>query len=278
MKYTRTITKITPYILGIVGVFAFAAVSLASSWTATDSVLIAAEGVELPSADEPSGAVWHPRLKKLFTVSDEGYLHMMNSDGSKVETWYVGGDLEGVTVRDPRSNMIEIGREHPDAILSFDLDAGEVDQEWDLTPWMQGVDNQGLEGLTDAGGLFYAAHQENGHVYVFDVSDQGVEHVSTLTGSLTGGTSGLHYSHVTETLYVLNDNQNSIVELTKEGQYKTGYSVPGNDQEGIALLHQCRDGVASMFIAEDAGEVWRYDGISSECTAKRLPGKKRSRR
>ena len=87
-------------------------------------------------------------LQKLFAVSDEGIVSMMNADGSNTVNWNVPGDLEALTVADHTSNLIYIGVENPDSILEFDVTTGQVTRTFDLTNWMTGADNRGLEALS----------------------------------------------------------------------------------------------------------------------------------
>jgi len=189
------------------------------------------------SADyEPSGAVWHTRLNALFVVGDGGDLSRLDGNGGNVTTWSPGGDLEAVTVADPASDLLYIGRENPDAILEFDLATGTLTgNQWDLTPWMTGAANQGLEALTWVEGLFYAGHQGEGNVYVFELSAGGVVQLVSLFPA-PGGRALLR-----ETF------------------------LPGNTQEGIALLPDCATGLSTVFISEDAGAVVRYEGFPVTC-------------
>ena len=71
----------------------------------------------------------------------------MNADGSDLVNWNVPGDLEALTVADHTSDLIYIGVENPDSILEFDVSTGQVTRTFDLTDWMTGADNRGLEAL-----------------------------------------------------------------------------------------------------------------------------------
>ncbi|MCD4820238.1 MAG: esterase-like activity of phytase family protein [Candidatus Cloacimonetes bacterium] len=130
----------------------------------------------LPAGYEPSGAVWHNRLQKLFLVNDNGMVSKMDSDGSNVINWNVSGDLEGICIVDKTSDFVYIGVENPDNISEFNIETGTVTRSFDLTPWMTGPSNQGLEALTFVpdstnaeGGLFFAGLQSNGTIYVFEL-------------------------------------------------------------------------------------------------------------
>ena len=99
---------------------------------------IALPGVDigggLAAGYEPSGAVWHSGLDRLFVVDDGGTTSRMKADGTDVVDWVVGGDLEGITVADPTSDFIYLGVEHPDGVQEFDVGLGSVTRTFDLTP------------------------------------------------------------------------------------------------------------------------------------------------
>lgn len=229
----------------------------------------------LPSGYEPSGAVWHTGLEVLLVVGDGGQVSEMDADGSNVTTWSPGGDLEGITVADPDSDLVYLGRERPDAVLEFDLTTGTLTgNAWDLTPWLTGPENQGLEALTYVDGLFYAGLQADGNIYVFRLLHLGVvEHVETIAspGSRTD-ISGLHYDADTEILYAVYDSFDVIVEMQADGTFVREYDLLGDDQEGIALVPDCLMDEATVFIAEDSQEVWRYQGYPVVCIAAPVPG------
>jgi hypothetical protein len=90
--------------------FVVCALAMASTaWSAEpfppESLPGAAIGANLPAGYETSGIVWHSRLQKLLLVSDGGTVSSMNADGTGVTNWYVGGDLEGMTVARPQSSF-----------------------------------------------------------------------------------------------------------------------------------------------------------------------------
>lgn len=227
-------------------------------------------GAGLPAGYEPSDDVWHPRLKKLFLVGDGGTVTQMNPDGTNIVNWNVGGDLEGITYADPSTDTLYLGIEHPDGIRPFDLTTGIAGRAFDLTAWMTGPDNSGLEALTfvpDAGdpegGLFWAGLQNDGKIYVFRLSIRSsatatiVTPVTTLTPA-PGVTdiSGLAYNPTNGLVYAIFDTANLLLAMRTDGTVIGRWDLPGNDQEGIAIRG------CTMFIAEDTAgvghEVWSY--------------------
>ncbi|MFH1038676.1 MAG: hypothetical protein V1789_08440, partial [PVC group bacterium] len=257
-----------------------------SAWPAGPGTEI---GGSLPAGYEPSGAVWHERLGVLFLVSDDGWVSRINQDGTGPVTWVPGSDdLEGITVADGDSDYLYVGVEDPDSIREFDITTGAyTGKSWNLTAWMTGAAGQGLEALTfvpdgdhpysatGSGGLFYAGLQADGRIYVFDVD---LAHSGTVSPVDTiepypGLTdlSGLHYHTETGVLYAVFDTWNLLLEMETDGTVIEAFLLPGDTQEGVTMMPSCPASVTSIFIAEDAGEVWRYDGYPVTCPAAPTP-------
>lgn len=201
-------------------------------------------------------------------VSDEGDLAMLSADGSELREWSVGGDLEAVAIVDDESDVIYLGDENPDAVIEFDWVSGRVLRRFDLTPWLTGASNQGLEALafvpddeSAEGGYFYAGHQGEGRVYVFElpiVSSRTSVSVRTI-GSfvpVSGRTdlAALDYDATREVLYAAYDGANRLTLLNADGTRISEMSLPQSDQEGFALSENC-----DAYIAQDsAPSVWKY--------------------
>jgi hypothetical protein len=230
-------------------------------------------GSGLPSGYEPSGAVWHKQLNKLFTVWDNGMVSMMDYDGTNITNWSVYGDLEGICVPDPSSDFIYVGLERPDdGIDEFNITTGQVTRFFDLTPWMQSVDpNLGLEALTfipdtssTEGGYFYAGLQETGTIYIFELpiisssTDSTVTFIDSMHTGLPG-ISGLHYNIEYDLLYAMWAYGHQLRVMLLDGTILVAWDLPGDSQEGVALWQGLAPGEGQIFVAEDAGEVWRYD-------------------
>lgn len=223
-------------------------------------------GGGLPANFEASGIVWHPAEQRLFVVSDQGKLVRMEASGAYVQTWSPGGDLEAVTVANPASSFVYIGRENPDAILEFHTGLGVVTRTFDLTPWMTGASNQGLEGLAfvpDAshpeGGRFFATHQGEGRIYKFSlpISSSTTSTAVQFLGSsapVAGRTDlkDLCYQPETGLLYACYDADNRLTVLNASGAFQYEYSLPGTSQEGIALrgceLYVTQDGAPEQVV------------------------------
>jgi len=225
-------------------------------------------GDKLPAGYETSGILWHPRLKKFFLVSDSGIVSSMRPDGTGMIHLKVPGDLEGVTVANPKGNFVYLGIENPDSIRELNIVTGKVTRTFDLTPWMKGPDNSGLEALAfvpeaghKEGGLFYSGLQADGSIFVFELpihsskTSNTVKHVRTIP-PLNGvaDVADMYYDANHSVLYALYGS-GLLRSLKPDGTLIKEWKLPGKDQEGVTL----KDG--DLFIGEDyhnGGNVLKY--------------------
>jgi hypothetical protein len=229
----------------------------------------------LPAGYETSGLAWHSRLQKLLTVSDGGTVSSMNTDGSGLFNWSVPGDLEAICVANAQSDYVYMGVEHPDSILEFSIRTGTVTRTFNLTPWMTGPDNQGLEGLTFVpssdsaeGGVFYAGLQADGRIYLFElpIVSSSTSTSVTFKGTITleaglADLSDLSYDDESGVLLSVFDGPNRLKATTRTGQLLQEWQLPGTEQEGI-LFHN-----GALYVGEDyggasTGRVIRYAPFS----------------
>ena len=224
----------------------------------------------LPAGYEPSGAVWHSRLNKLFLVSDGGIVSSMNADGTGVSSWIVGGDLEAITIADPASDFVYLGVENPDGVIEFNIASGQAVRTFDLTSVLDlggaAPANSGLEALTfvpsgsdPEGGLFYAGLQHDGKIYTFRLPIRSSASATTFvhTGTITpvpgrSDIADLDWDRLGQRLYAVFDSDNILTVMRANGAIDVEYVLPGTDQEGIALR------ACDLFIAEDTGGLLRY--------------------
>lgn len=245
-----------------VALFVLPGVALAASpWPAD------ATGVEINSSSvtEPSDALIYNNT--LWVVSDDGYLWSMNLDGSGKVSYYIGGDLEGIT---EANGYLYLGIENPDGVMEVDPATGTATgNSWDLTGHMTSADNAGMEALTYAEGYFYAGLQEDGHVFVFDLGTSGAVTFVAELDSPVGYTdiSGLYY--MDGVFYAIYDSYNLIslmevddlsapttfIVLTDDYGTDLHYELAGDNQEGVAF-----DGT-TIYISEDDGQIYYYENF-----------------
>lgn len=219
---------------------------------------------------EPSDLVWHPRLQRLYGVSDgsaqvSSRLFSMTSSGSAFSFTPVSGDLEGICLADPASDFLYIGIEQPNAIAEFSLVSSTVTRTFSLDHWMTGAPREGLEALTfvpDAlhpeGGLFYAGLQQDGTIYRFSLpiltsaTSTSVTFIDSFRPVDRNDLSGLHYDRDRDALFAIYDSPNVIRAMRPDGTLIEEWTLPGMDQEGIALAGNV------LYVADDSGAVVRY--------------------
>ena len=250
--------------------------AFAASWPADASGTELAAGL---GTYEPSGAAWQSRLGQLFVVSDEGLISKMNPDGSRVTTWNIGGDLEGIAVADPTTNLVYVINEYPYALYEFDFNAGTKTKTWSLSNAVPAPTDTrlGLEGMTyvpsedystsSNRGVFVVGSQETGTIYFLDID------ISTNGGSVTllrsikplaASISDLFYDRETNTLYVLYDN--TLVAMDLQGTIAATYTVPGSDQEGVTLAISCPTTTTTIYIASDTpASVMKFGNFPVSC-------------
>lgn len=139
---------------------------------------------------------------------------------------------------------------------------------------MTGDPNLGLEGLAYRDGYFYAGLQADGKIYVFNVNlnvSGDVSYVQTITpnASYASDISGIDYVSNTGLSYVIYDGYDALIELNSLNEIVKHYSLPADNQEGIALKTNCLSRTADVYIAEDnggsPGHIVKYTGYPITC-------------
>jgi hypothetical protein len=226
--------------------------------------------ITIATLSDASGVVWHEERQSLFVVQNTGTLDELDQNGGLKDSWAVPGDLEGITLAE-NDRYLYIGVENPDSILEFDLQAEALTgKSWNLTTWMTGPDNSGLEGLSYHDGYFYAGLQADGKIYVFDVnlSTSGdVSFIRTITPDASyTDISGLDYNSDTGITYAIFDTANALIELNAANETVKHYSLPGTAQEGFAMRTNCMSRTADVYITnDDTGQVVKYTGYPVAC-------------
>ena len=170
-----------------------------------------------------------------------------------------------MTIVDPDTDVVHVGVENPDGVVTFDLATGTAGQSWDLTPWMSGPANQGLEGLAHVDGVFWAGLQDTGELFRFRLLPNGSVQLLGSQPSRAGrrDISGLHYDASTGVLYAIHDTFDVIVEYEPPGTFAREYSLPADNQEGIALVGAIAT-QSGVFVAQDNGPVLEYSSYPIE--------------
>lgn len=236
-----------------------------AAWPAGAGTEIGHEGAPggLPASFETSGAAWHPGRGTVVVVGDDGLVAELSPEGGVLHLWTLPGDLEAVAVKDEASgSRIYIGVEHPDSVVEFDLATGlPTGNSWNLTPWMTGPSNEGLEALACVNGVFYAGLQQTGTIFRFALGAGGAVQLLGSFPSHLGRSdlAGLDYDACTGVLLAIHDTADVIVEYDATGVFLREYALAGHDQEGVALRGGSPTNATRIFIAQDTGELIRYE-------------------
>jgi hypothetical protein len=233
-------------------------------WPAGPGTEIGHEGQPggLPSGFEASGVAWHAGRGTLVVVNDNGQVAELSPEGGMLALWPLAGDLEAVAVADPASSRVHVGVEHPDGVVEFDLATGlPTGASWNLTPWMTGPSNEGLEALACVDGVFHAGLQADGTIFRFVLGAGGAVQFLGSVPSHLGRTdlAALDFDACTGVLLALHDTANVLVEYDAAGAFLREYVAAGSDQEGVALRGGSPGTATRLFLAQDTGEVLRFE-------------------
>ena len=234
-------------------------------WPAGAGVEIGHEGQPggLPAGFETSGAVWHPNRNSVVVVSDGGLVAELPAGGGPAHVWSLPGDLEAITLGDSPTSRVYVGVENPDSIVEFDLATGApTGAQWNLTPWMTGPVNDGLEALACVDGVFFAGLQLDGTIFRFTLGPGGAVTFLGSSPSHRGRAdlAGLDYEPCAGVLAAIHDTAHVIVEYDSSGAFLREYALAGTDQEGVALMRGSPGPATTIFVAQDTGELFRYAG------------------
>ena len=231
----------------------------ASTWSPAITI-----SSSLTSTLPPSGRVFEPSDIAILgsgvvLVSDEGDVATMNDDGSQLSQWLIstGADLEGVAVS---GNTLYVLHERDRDVYAYDLMTHVKLATYDLSSWIAGSDNLGPEGLAISGTTLYVGHQATGVIYEFDIT-------GGVLSLITSWSTGINVQSLSlaedEKLYVMGSG---VLRAYSADHSYLEYVLPSQPQpEGVALRVDCTAGTASLFIANDTGPVYRYDGFPVSC-------------
>lgn len=225
---------------------------------------------------EPSGVTYHPFRKTLFIVDDGGFIYEIRSDGTAIQKKSLQGrDLEGITT-DPTTGWLYTAVEDEEVILEINPQTLTIQREFKVNRIFEGKSllkegGMGIEAITfipdtshPEGGTFWIGNQSfsrkpGGEPSI--VCEVNVP-LRTSNSKKTEATivrffelslldiSGLTYDAQADSLVLISDTTNLLVELKRDGTVLHRYLLPGDDQEGVTL-----DGLGYMYIAQESGQV-----------------------
>ncbi len=223
--------------------------------------------------NEPSGICWHGERETLFVVGDEGDICEIGFDGTLVKQKHLrDADFEGVT-HDPSSGLLYVAVEEAESIIEVHPETFEVLREFSIPRDFEGrtllaSGGEGIEAITfvpDAdhpeGGVFYVANQafvlsdeqDISAVFQVEIPLRSRTDEVRITGYFMPGIidlSGLYYDSTKDTIFVISDAHNMIMEYSREYELLSVHAFPGDNQEGITV-----DADGYIYIAQDTGGI-----------------------
>jgi len=225
----------------------------------------ASSGTEINggTVTEPSGSTIYG--SQLWVVSDNGYVWSMNLDGSSKSSTYVGGDLEGITVK---GSYLYLLYEYPQAVAEFDPATKTLTgNTWNLSSISCPTTSSCLEALVydPTNDNFLAGHQETGYTYVMKLNTEGnVTYIGSFA-PLNGYTDLAGMYMQDGTLYQIWDGPDRIALGTYNPTTLAyteihHYTLAGDNQEGISLNG------TTIYIMEDDAGIYSYTGFPTVAT------------
>jgi uncharacterized protein YjiK len=233
--------------------------------------------IDTVNLEGPSGIVYHHERRTLFVVGDRGDIREIQMDGSLVKGERIGeADFEGITYH-PLSGLLYIAVEGEEKIIEVDPADFRVLRQFEINRTFRGstvlkAGGHGVEAIAfvpdsnhPEGGTFFIANQG------FDLEDE--EDPSAIFeldvplkggGSSRGGRaeiircislnaidlSGLYYDQRSDHLYAISGVGNTLFEITRDGDILGVCTLPGDNQEGIAV-----DESGFLYIAQDSAGI-----------------------
>ncbi len=232
--------------------------------------------IDRVNLEGPSGIVYHSERRTLFVVGDKGDICEIQRDGALVKRERIRhADFEGITYN-PSSGLLYIAIEGEEKIIEVDPADFRVLREFEINRTFRGstvlkAGGDGVEAISfvpdsnhPEGGAFYIANQGFDLENREDPSAIFEIEVPLKSGSSKGGMawiirsislsavdlSGLCYDKRSDHLYAISGVGNTLFELTRDGDILAAYTLPGDNQEGIAV-----DESGFLYIAQDSGGI-----------------------
>ena len=293
---SHRLTKVLPKLRRIY-LFFFLAVSFSSlvysapaDWPAESHGENLAQSLAVYNAGfEASGIAYHHELGFLI-VGDDGDVANVSAVGVVGEYQFLGGDFEGITIKNGTADFAYIASENTSAIIEISLPSlSMTGKSWPLQLAKNG--GLGFEGITFVpqseapvawgqatyDGFFVAASQADTELRIFDIDtrESSVSSVVPLASIETGASdlSGLHFSVNTRRLYALHDSANTLTEINLNGVALAVYTTPESGaEEGVVLVEPPNSEQTYIVLTDDAGPIaTRYHHFES-IYAEETPG------
>lgn len=184
---------------------------------------------------EPSGLTIDESGSFLYTVSDNtGDIYKLSTEGDLLDTYvYEGDDLEGVTMF--TDNKLLLAEERTKQIVEYDLSTG-ISSKHTIN-YENNFENNGIEGL---------AYKENDRT-IFLLNEKNPGKLLRLRTDFSiiieydlnfaSDYSGIFYDAITNNLWILSDESNTLNRCTLQGVLIDEYSINVAQAEGVAITN-----------------------------------------
>ena len=228
---------------------------------------------------EPSGIDFDREGGRIFVVDDGGELWVFDEDYNELDVFDLGGDLEGVDYL-PRRDKLLVAVEGEESLLLVDPDSGEVLSSQDIPRTFQGetvmaAGGNGIETLTVVGRRIFVANQsfdsdddsDGSLLAELTIRPDGVMTLVDVHPLPILDVAGSLYFRPSGELFLMSDSDNRVYPLSLDvlDQLPTGapvpadamkpFMVPGEDQEGLCLIH------GEIVIAQDSGDLYNAGSL-----------------
>jgi uncharacterized protein YjiK len=219
--------------------------------------------------DELSGVLFHPQRNTLFAVRDNGQIIEMETDGTIIRAEIVQkkADFEGITVN-PQTGLLYVAVEGNEVILEVDPEtlnptrAIPIDRVFEQN-LLLAPGGDGIEGITfvptndgTSAGTFFLLNQSDeldggdpSIVFEVEINNDNSELYARIIRYFSVDVtdlSGIQYAPTTDSLLIISDSNNLLLDVSLSGQVLATYPLPGKKQEGITL-----DEAGFLYIAHD---------------------------
>jgi len=207
---------------------------------------------------EPSGLVYNPRTKTLFTVADapDGNIYELSLKGKLLRKIEVhADDPEGITTNEI-GDTLYVAEEGKRTILKYTLNGQLVGKAIRVN--VSGFANHGLEGITyvpPASGFWVTNEKDPRLLIRLQPNDTEAQRFPF---EASGDLSGLCYDPEGPFLWLISDESQAIYKLNVQGNVLKFWNIPVVKGEGIALAPENKifvvsDSESRLYVFEKPG-------------------------
>lgn len=202
---------------------------------------------------EPSDLALSYDGKALWTVSDEeNTAYLISFEGKILDEIKVDGDdLEGITVIDDTTIAVALERDR--VVVKLTTSGKELSRK--KFEELTGELNAGIEGLTynTNNGHFFMVNEKTPRLFIETDADLNI--IKKEDWTYTEDISGIFYDNKEDCLWIISDENNSVMKCDLNGKMFDSFRVTIPQMEGIAVDHKSKKIYA---VSDITGELFVY--------------------